>query len=58
MTKKHGILRLLLALVAFSVFGLGFLWLKSRPAGWVALLILVGATLWDVWTLKSQLGSN
>jgi len=58
MTKKHGITRLALSLVAFSVFGLGFLWLNSRPAALVAVSGIVGSTLWDVWALKSQRGTD
>jgi hypothetical protein len=48
MTKKHATIRLLLTLVAFSVLGLGLLSSHTRPAVWVAALIIVGATLWDV----------
>jgi len=57
MTRKQATVRLLLALVGFSLLLVGRV-LNSRPAGWVAVLILVGTWVWTALVLKPQRSSN
>ncbi len=57
MTRKQATVRLLLALVGFSLLLVGRV-LNSRPAGWVAVLILVGMWVWTALVLKPQRSSN
>jgi hypothetical protein len=53
MTQKQAIVRMLLALLAFSLMILGRL-LRFPSTPWIAALILIGAWLWTGWALRVE----
>jgi hypothetical protein len=57
MTKSRAIVRLLLALMAVGLVGVGHL-LNSRAPQWVGVLILVAAWIWTAFVLRAQRGTS
>jgi hypothetical protein len=56
-SRNQGIVRALLALVAFSLLALAWVF-NARAAAWAAASIMVGAWLWTFWILRPQRDSH